>query len=277
VAHPTGEADAPGTAPPTATDPAADLAAGEAKRPGKRPAAKSRPGGAVSLEVHAYDFWLARLAVAAIAALQFGFINESVILGPRWLAPGAELAILIPLSLATAMTHAEKRRPKGERRWWRRRRARRTAQRLALFLTALCMLINLLNLAAVTHALLEGARGPTGKSLLIDALNIWVTNIVIFALWYWNIDRGGAIARSSRKTPKPDFLFPQMLGTGDRNPTWSPGFVDYIYVSFTNATAFSPTDTMPLSRRAKGLMMIQAAASLLTVGLVAARAVNILG
>jgi hypothetical protein len=147
-------------------------------------------------------------------------------------------------------------------------------RRFALLLTAIVMLLNFYALVSVTHQLLSGAKG--GQSLLLDALNIWFTNIVVFALWFWNIDRGGPARRGLDRDSKPDFLFPQMLGSGDQDPAWSPGFIDYFYVSFTNATAFSPTDTMPLSPQSKLLMAIEASISLLTVGLVAARAVNIL-
>jgi hypothetical protein len=138
------------------------------------------------------------------------------------------------------------------------------------------MCINFAALVSVVRALISSAKGPTGQSLPIDALNIWFTNVVVFALWFWNIDAGGPALRGLSKKKSPDFLFPQLMGSGDGDPDWSPGFVDYFYVSFTNATAFSPTDTMPLSPQAKLLMAIQAAVSLLTVGLVAARAVNIL-
>jgi hypothetical protein len=99
---------------------------------------------------------------------------------------------------------------------------------------------------------------------------------VAFALWYWEFDRGGPFARAAGERPHPDFLFPQMATPEVTHPDWEPYFVDYLYVSFTNATAFSPTDTMPMSRWAKGLMAVQSAVALSTVALVVARAVNIL-
>src|SRR6202035_3904532 len=100
--------------------------------------------------------------------------------------------------------------------------------------------------------------------------------VLVFALWYWEIDRGGPDERSSPQHRQPDFLFPQMVTPGCASGNWSPGFLDYFYVAFTNAAAFSPTDTMPLTPLAKMLMLVQSAASLLTVALVAGRAVNIL-
>jgi hypothetical protein len=158
------------------------------------------------------------------------------------------------------------------------RRHRRFVRRFALLLTALVTITNFEALAAVMRALLyEGAKGATGQSLLLDALNIWFTNIVVFALWFWNLDHGGPAMRGLVTERAPDFLFPQMTAANADGPEpWTPGFIDYFYVSFTNATAFSPTDTMPLSARSKLLMMVEAGASLLTVGLVAARAVNVL-
>ena len=101
-------------------------------------------------------------------------------------------------------------------------------------------------------------------------------NVVVFALWYWELDRGGPVARAQATSQYPDFVFPQML-TPELAPThWESAFVDYLYLSFTNATAFSPTDVLPLSRWAKLTMMVQSAVSLATVALVIARAVNIL-
>jgi hypothetical protein len=107
-------------------------------------------------------------------------------------------------------------------------------------------------------------------------VQIWLTNVIVFGLWYWDLDRGGPIERRRIHHRQPDFLFPQMVTPGAAPEPWCPHFVDYLYVSFTNATAFSPTDTMPLTAWAKLLMMVQSLASLLTVVLVAARAVNIL-
>jgi hypothetical protein len=225
---------------------------------------------------HALDFWLARGAIALIAGLQLLFVNKHLTIGPRWVAPAFEIAMLIPLSAATAWTQQRERVASEDHHWRAIRRHRRLIRGLAVLLTLVVMAINFTALIAVTRALLQGGRGPSGQSLLLDALNIWFTNVVIFALWFWNLDLGGPAARGLTDRTAPDFLFPQMLGGGDQDPGWTPGFLDYFYVSFTNATAFSPTDTMPLSVRAKMLMALQAFISLLTVGLVAARAVNIL-
>ena len=230
----------------------------------------------LTLQTHALDFWFARGAIALIAVLQLLFVNNNLTIGPRWLAPAFELAMLAPLSIATAWNLQSARRADTDDHWFKIRRRRQLIRGSALLLSFIVMAINFEALVSVLRSLLHGAKGPSGQSLLVDALNIWFTNVVIFALWFWNIDRAGPAVRGLGAKSAPDFLFPQMLGAGDRDPAWTPGFFDYFYVSFTNATAFSPTDTMPLSARAKLLMAIEAMVSLLTVGLVAARAVNIL-
>lgn len=223
---------------------------------------------------HAIDFWLARGAIALIAGLQLMFFNERLIFGSKWLVPTIELVMLVPLSVATGWTQGQARHAEDDGHWHIIYRSRRLIRYFSLLLTAFVSLLNMIALISVTRELLGGAKG--GQTLLIDALNIWFTNIIIFALWYWNMDRGGPARLGLHEDTRPDFLFPQMIGNGDKNPAWSPGFVDYFYVSFTNATAFSPTDTMPLSAQSKLLMTIEASISLLTVGIVAARAVNVL-
>jgi hypothetical protein len=107
---------------------------------------------------------------------------------------------------------------------------------------------------------------------------LWLTNILIFGIWYWELDRGGPARRvaSDASLPGADFLFPQMIEP-QIAPGWQPGFADYLYTSYTNATAFSPTDTLPLTAMAKLLMAVQSAIALVTILLVVARAVNVLG
>jgi uncharacterized membrane protein len=120
----------------------------------------------------------------------------------------------------------------------------------------------------------EGIKNPT--TLLLTGAAIWLTNVIVFSLWYWEFDRGGPIARGLATDPYPDFLFPQMTSPELAPPDWEPQFVDYLYLSFTNATAFSPTDVMPMSRWTKITMLGQATVSVVTVALVIARAVNVL-
>jgi uncharacterized membrane protein len=146
---------------------------------------------------------------------------------------------------------------------------------IALGLTSVATAANLLSLILLVHFLLRGGHAG-GQALVLSGVVLWLTNVLVFALWYWELDRGGPVARVLDDGAQPDFLFPQMSDARWAPPGWHPGFVDYLYVSFTNATAFSPTDTMPLTRRTKLLMAAQSLASLLTIGLVVARAVNIL-
>jgi uncharacterized membrane protein len=122
----------------------------------------------------------------------------------------------------------------------------------------------------------QGTEGQDAGPLLITGAAIWLTNVIVFSLWYWELDRGGPVARAHATRAHPDFLFAQMQNPELAPSDWEPGFADYLYLSFTNATAFSPTDVLPLSRWAKLTMMLQSAVSLATVALVIARAVNIL-
>jgi hypothetical protein len=226
------------------------------------------------LRSHEEDFWLARAAVIVIAGLQLA-ASARVTLGPKLLAPGLEIALLIPLSIGTAMTHRQARRmdspPQTD---WLLRRGR-TLRMLAMTLTALVSLVNFGSLMLLIRELLAG-EGGGGETLLLDAAAIWFTNMIAFALWFWSLDRGSPTYHSLGEPGPPDFLFSAMLQDARSEPDWRPGFIDYLYLAFTNATALSPADTLPLTERAKLLMMLQACASLLTIVIVAARAVNVL-
>jgi hypothetical protein len=139
---------------------------------------------------------------------------------------------------------------------------------------ALITLANGISIILLVHLLVNGAH--TQANLLLKAgIHLWITNVLVFALWFWQLDGGGPLARRLRPNYAPDFLFPQQL-LDQPELRWQPTFVDYLYVAFTNATAFSPTDAMPLTKWAKVLMMVQSAASLLLAIMVVARAVNIL-
>lgn len=154
---------------------------------------------------------------------------------------------------------------------------RSVARRLnAVTLISLVGLANIVTLERLAHFLLQGGRISNGHELILASVNIYITNVIIFGLLYWEIDGGGPGQRRKRPPQEKDFLFPQMSSPEVAPKGWMPTFIDYLYVSATNATAFSPTDTMPLTRRVKLLMTIQATASLITIALVAARAVNIL-
>lgn len=144
---------------------------------------------------------------------------------------------------------------------------------LALALLGLVSLANAFLLVAVLTSLVRGTE-RSGGQLLLEAITIWTTNVIAFGLWYWAFDGGGPHRRRATDAPVArDFRFPQMEEDGMHR--WQPGLLDYVYVSFTNSIAFSPTDAMPLTRWAKLLMMAESALSALTILLVAARAVNI--
>jgi hypothetical protein len=127
---------------------------------------------------------------------------------------------------------------------------------------------------SVVASLVRGDE-RSGGQLLLKAVAVWGTNVVAFGLWFWAFDRGGPVRRLRPNPRPPDFQFPQMENPELAEPNWQPELVDYLYVSFTNSIAFSPTDSMPLSRRAKLLMLAESSISALTILLVAARAVNI--
>ena len=206
-------------------------------------------------------YWPAQVSVLATIALDIDLPNK-LTLHPVWVLPVLEGLLLVGLVVTTP------------RRADQPRSRRRVA---ALALIGLVSAANVLSLALLVHYLLHGGIAANdGRSLIRAGVEIWVTNVLLFAVWYWELDRGGPQARKQPDCPPPDFLFPQMtedrLGRWD----WRAGFVDYLYTSFTNATAFSPTDTMPLTAAAKLLMMVQSTASLVTIGMVFARAVNIL-
>ena len=224
----------------------------------------------------ALDFWLARGAVLTIVILQIVIVNDLSV-GPRWLAPVLELALLVPLSIATVWTQRRARKASTDAQWNLVGRQRLLMRRLAISLTALVTLVNFGALARLVEAILAGNAG-TGRTLLLDALNIWATNVIIFALWYWALDRGSPATKGTRPDANNDFLFTQQQPAGETclHPGWTPGFLDYLFLAFTNATAFSPADTFPLTVRAKLLMMAEAGISFATIALVASRAVGIL-
>ena len=191
--------------------------------------------------------------------LQIGLYKRLTV-GPAWLLPALEGVLLLGLSMATP------------RQLEHEHRARRRA---AITLTAVVSAANIFSLGALTHFLLHHNVG-NGRELIVSGVLIWMTNLLIFGLWYWEIDRGGPGRRAAGHDGPPDFLFPQMSDDHVLPPDWRPMFIDYLYVSLTNNAAFSPTDTMPLSPIAKSVMGVQSVVSLLTIGLIVSRAVNIL-
>src|SRR4029077_15200235 len=147
---------------------------------------------------------------------------------------------------------------------------------VALSLVGVVTVANVVGLGALIASLLSGHE-KSGGELLLKGATIWSTNVITFGLLFWEVDRGGPIRRNSSDPPFRDFQFPQDENPALAEPGWRPRLADYVYVSFTNSIAFSPTDVMPLTRRVKMMMLTESAISASTVLLVAARAVNILG
>lgn len=203
--------------------------------------------------------WPVALVVVITISIQY-LLPAELVFQPQWIAPTIEVALLIGICIASP----------------RRIKANNRAVRMAgLLLAALMSIGNAHQAIRLIVGIIDGSDDFDASELLLAGAGIWITNIVVFALWYWELDRGGPAARANGERQHPDFLFPQMHH--DHAPrTWEPSFFDYLYVAFTNATAFSPTDTMPLSRWAKMTMMAQAAISLMIGALVIARAIGIL-
>jgi hypothetical protein len=204
-------------------------------------------------------FWEAQLAVLVTVVLYLALPSRLTV-GPRWLVPSLEGVLLFGLVISTPYRHHTQSS------------ARRRA---SIGLIALVTAANFAAEGQLVHYLLK-AGGSGGRALVLSAAQIWLTNVAVFGLWFWEVDRGGPHMRTAPELRTPDFLFPQMDAREPSLRGWRPAFLDYLYVAFTNASAFSPTDAMPLSVRIKSLMLIESIASFVTVGLVAARAVNIL-
>jgi uncharacterized membrane protein len=204
--------------------------------------------------------WPVRGAVVAATGLQIALPNRYEI-PPTWLLP--TLGALLGVGLSVAHP----------------RRITRHSPQLRTVSIMLIIVITLANAGSAGRlitAVLQGRAHEDATTLLLTGGAIWLTNVIVFGMWYWNLDRGGPAARAQAIKPFPDFLFPQMTSPELSPPDWQPQFFDYLYLSFTNAAAFSPTDTLPLVRWAKLAMMLQSIVSLGTVVLVVARAVNTL-
>jgi hypothetical protein len=208
--------------------------------------------------------WPAALSVLVMIALQVK-VMYALEIRPGWVVPAVELVLLGVLFAADS---------------GRMNREVRYLRVLGLVLVGAASVANAIAAGWLVHDIVTkhadlGALSPA--ELLLTGGAVWLTNVIVFALWYWELDSGGPAARANARHDLPDLLFPQMAAGELAAPDWEPGFVDYLYVAFTNATAFSPTDTMPLSRWAKLAMMFQSIVSVVVVALVIARAINILG
>ncbi len=200
-------------------------------------------------------------AAVAVAILLEVALPDRLTIGPRWLLPVLEAALAVGLVVANP------------------RRIDRTSTFLRAASVGLIATISVANgwsTYELIRDLINGTMGDRPGTLLSTGAGIYLTNIIVFALWYWEWDRGGPVARAQALRRYPDFMFPQMGAEHLAPEGWRPTFLDYLYTSYTNATAFSPTDTMPLAHWAKVLMAAQSAVAVVTVALVIARAVNVL-
>jgi uncharacterized membrane protein len=185
-------------------------------------------------------------------------LPESLAAGPRWLLLAIVVALVIPMEVTF-------------------RSGRDAITRVLAFIASGAITAAMIASLAILIAELPSHR-ESPKKLLISSVALWITNVLVFALWYWKLDAGGPIERDKAhgRRLRSSFLFPQMLNLDDGNPPWSPNFMDYLFLAFNTSTAFSPTDTAVLSRWAKFGTMLQSLISLTIVALLAARAVNIL-
>ena len=206
--------------------------------------------------IHKNELWHAELALLATILMQLSLSNQ-LRLGPRYLVAGLELVLVFVLAFTAPRRHST---------------SAVVHKYIATIFIVLVSLANAVELAYLIKALIDGTNLP-GKTLLSQAIAIFLTNIIVFSLWYWELDSPG-LSGISKRRKRSHFQFPQNTTHKDEN--WQPTFFDYLYLSITNSTAFSPTDTMPLSHIAKSLMSMQSLVALLTVVLVTARAVNIL-
>lgn len=207
-----------------------------------------------------------RLPVAGVIVVAIVLqlaLPDRLVVRPGWLLPALEAIVLAGLVIANPE---------------RINRSSRLIRLMSLTLVAIICAANAYSAGLLVEELITdtGVASYDALALLGSGSAVYLTNIIVFALWYWEFDRGGPAARAQARNPYPDLSFPQMQDPELAPPDWAPTFWDYLYVSYTNATAFSPTDTMPLSRWAKGLMFLQSGIALISVALVIARAVNVL-
>jgi hypothetical protein len=209
--------------------------------------------------------WPVLLALIAAIVLQ-RVIPVRYTVVPRWPLITLEVLLLIVLLVLNPV---------------RLTRSTRLGKTASLVLLAAITADNTGSAAVLDYHIVNGTVSKDAGVLLGSGAAIFITNIIAFGIWYWEIDRGGPFRRAGvdqgDPAPRyPDFMFPQMINPTVAAPGWEPRFLDYLYVSATNAMAFSPTDTMPLSRRSKVLMTVQAVVAVSTLALVFARAVNVL-
>ncbi|NNN15420.1 MAG: hypothetical protein HKL82_06125 [Acidimicrobiaceae bacterium] len=202
---------------------------------------------------------LPAVGVTLIALTLYITLPATLTIGPGWILPSLEAVLVVLLAVTSP----------------RRMRRTQLARYVSIGLIGLVSIGNIVSVGLLTSLLLKGYKG-SGAQLFFAAVEIWLTNVLVYGLWFWEADKGGPLARLANTERYPDFLFAQMTQSGLADTDWTPSIIDYLYLSLTNATAFSPTDTLPLTAIAKLLMAAESLVSLLTVSIVAARAINIL-
>ena len=221
---------------------------------------RAEAGTVLSRRIRGESRWPVIAAIVLAIVLQV-VLPERAVLHSRWLLPGLESAALLVLTVAN---------------WSRVTREPLALRAIRLVLTGLLGLSSGCIISLLVQGVVDGHSVKDPAALLAAAAVSWWINVVVFGLWYWQFDGGGPAVRARSLTVAPDFMFVQMQSTDLVGANWRPQFVDYLYLSFTNTTAFSPTDVLPLSRRAKLTMLVQSTVSLAVVVLVIARAVNTL-
>src|SRR3954471_22616591 len=205
--------------------------------------------------------WPMALAVATAIAMQFA-LPDRHLLSPTFLFPAAESLLLVVLLTRRGVSHTDP--------WSIARR------RIILGLVVVMSIDSLLAVVELVRDILDGSQGDNGTVLLATGGAVWLTNIIAFSLWFWMLDRGGPTARATGHASPPSFVFATMENSAFAPADWEPKYFDYLYLAFTNATAFSPTDTMPVTRWAKTLMLVQSTISLVVALMIIARAVSML-
>jgi len=206
--------------------------------------------------------WPVVLTVLAVVCL-LAVLPGRVRLLPIWLSYIVAVGVSVPMAAVTLTAAKE--------RWLRIERV------ITLLFFVVAGVGTLMGLGYLIHSMVRRSEEIGGLQLLTSSIAFWVINVLIFSLLYWQIDRGGPEARLNNAGTNPDWLFPQAGAPKDVPRDWRPMFVDYLFLGFTTATAFSPTDALPLTSRAKMLMMCESTISLVTIVIVASRAINILG
>jgi uncharacterized membrane protein len=202
--------------------------------------------------------WPASVALVVCVAL-YVLLPDRLVVGPHWLLP---VLVALPLGPLSARRH----RHPDESTWIRH---------ATIALIALVTLANVTSMVLLVHHLLV-SQVSQGRKLIYSAVAVWLTNVILYGLWFWEVDRGGPHRRASGEKLLPDLQFPQMENPGLAPEHWRPRFTDYLYTSFANGTSFAPADAMPLTFRMKALFTTESIVSLVTIAVVAARAVNIL-